>query len=79
MFVKELHVKQPITKEIEVLKDIEAEDSFDFKGFILVKLLVPTEDPGKDTVFYFNRNLITKIVPHSLDWDPPGVVGEKNA
>ena len=78
MFVKELHVKQPITKEIEVLKDVEAEDSFDFKGFILVKLLVTTEISGKNSVFYFNRNLITKIVPHSLDWDPPGVVGEQN-
>lgn len=66
MFVKELHVKHPITKEIEVLKNVEAEDATEFKGFIRVKLLGSTEVPGKDSVFFFNRNSITKIVPELL-------------
>ncbi len=66
MLVKELYIEHPFSKEIEVLKNVEAEDATEFKGFIRVKLLDSTEIPGKDSVFFFNRNLITKIVPELL-------------
>ena len=66
MLVKELYIEHPFSKEIEVLKNVEAEDATEFKGFIRVKLLGSTEVPGKDSVFFFNRNSITKIVPELL-------------
>ncbi len=66
MLVKELYIEHPFSKEIEVLKNVEAEDATEFKGFIRVKLLDSTEIPGKDRVFFFNRNSITKIVPELL-------------
>ncbi len=66
MLVKELYIEHPFSKEIEALKNVEAGDATEFKGFIKVKLLDSTEIPGKDSVFFFNRNSITKIVPELL-------------
>ena len=66
MLVKELYIEHPFSKEIEVLKNVETEDSTEFKGFIKVKLPGSSEVPGKDSVFFFNRNSITKIVPELL-------------
>lgn len=66
MLVKELYIEQPSSKEFEVLKNVEAEDTTEFKGFIRVKLLGSTEAPGKDSIFFFNRNSIAKIVPELL-------------
>lgn len=66
MFVKELYIEHSFSKEIEVLKNVEAEDATEFKGFIRVKLLGSTEVPDKDSAFFFNRNSITKIVPELL-------------
>ncbi len=66
MLVKELYIENQFTKKIEALKNVEAEDATEFKGFIRVKLLGSTEVPGKDSVFFFNRNSITKIVPELL-------------
>ncbi len=66
MLVKELYIEHPFSKEVEVLKNVEAEDATEFKGFIKVKLLGSTELPSKDSVFFLNRNSITKIVPELL-------------
>ncbi len=66
MLVKGLYIEHPFSKEIEVLKNLEAEDSTEFEGFVKVKLLGSTEIPDKDNVFFFNRNSITKIVPELL-------------
>ena len=66
MLVKELYIDHPFSKEVEVLKNVEAEDATEFKGFIRVKLLGPTELSSKDSIFFFNRNSITKIVPELL-------------
>ena len=66
MLVKGLYIEHPFSKEIEVLKNLEAEDSTEFEGVVKVKLLGSTEIPDKDNVFFFNRNSITKIVPELL-------------
>ena len=35
MLVKELEIEHPFSKEIEVLKNVEAEDSTEFEGFLV--------------------------------------------
>ena len=63
MLVKELYVKGPFSEEIEVLEKLEVKDSTEFKDFIKVKFLGIAENPKRNGVFYFNKNLILKIVP----------------
>ena len=63
MLVKELYVKGPFSEEIEVLEKLEVKDSTEFKSFIKVKFLGTAENPKRNGVFYFNKNLILKIVP----------------
>ena len=66
MLVKELYIKNPVTKRVEVLKNLEIEDSTEFSGFIKVEFKYGEKEPDKDRVIFFNRNLIVKIVPQLL-------------
>ena len=63
MLVKELYVKGPFSGEIEALEKLEVKDSTEFKSFIKVKFLGTVEKPARNGIFYFNKNLILKIVP----------------
>ena len=66
MLIKELYIKNPYSKRVETLKNLKAEDSAEFSGFLKVEFLDSTEVPSKDNVVFFNRNLILKIVPEFL-------------
>ena len=66
MLIKELYIKNPSTKQVEALKNLEVVDSTEFSGFLKVEFLDSTEVPSKDNVVFFNRNLILKIVPELL-------------
>ena len=66
MLVKELYVKNPFTKRVEVLENLELEDSTEFSGFFRVKFLGSAEVPSKDNIILFNRNSVPKIVPELL-------------
>lgn len=63
MLVKELYVKGPFLEEVKVLEKLEVKDSTEFRSFIKVKFLGTAENPNRNGVFYFNKNLILKIVP----------------
>ena len=66
MLVKELYVKNPVTKRVEVLENLEFEDSTEFSGFFRVEFLGSAEVPSKDNIVFFNKNSISKIVPELL-------------
>ena len=66
MLIKELYIKNLETKQVEALKNLKAEDSTEFSGFLRVELLGATEVPSKDNVVFFNKNSISKIVPELL-------------
>ena len=66
MLVKELYIKNPYSERVEALKNLKAEDSTEFPGFLKVELLGSTEVPSKDNIVFFNKNSIFKIVPELL-------------
>ncbi len=66
MLVKELYIKNPYSEQVEVLKNLKAEDSAEFSGFLKVEFLDSTEVSSKDNVAFFNKNSIFKIVTELL-------------
>ena len=66
MLVKELYIKNPVTKRVEVLKNLEIEDLTEFSGFFRVEFLGSADVPSKYNIVFFNKNSIFKIVPELL-------------
>ena len=66
MLIKELYIKNPYSERVETLKNLKAEDSAEFSGFLRVELLGVTEVPRRDNIVFFNKNSIFKIVPELL-------------
>lgn len=66
MLIKELYIKNPYSKRVETLKNLKAEDSAEFSGFLRVEFLSSAEVPCKDNIVFFNKNSIFKIVPELL-------------
>ena len=66
MLVKELYIKNPFTKRVEVLENLEPEDATEFSGFFRVEFLCSADAPSKDNIVFFNKNSIFEIVSELL-------------
>lgn len=66
MLIKEIHVKNPFTKESIIYKNLDAEDAMELEGFIKVKFMKDFKDFSAGTVAYFNRNIVLKIIPEII-------------
>ncbi len=73
MLIKEIYVKNPFIKGPIIYKNIETEDSTEFKGFIRVKLLEPTKASRKDSVFFLTKIQLLKLFQNFWNNIPPAV------
>ena len=63
MRIKEMVVEHEFTKQPIIVKNLEAEDSSEFEGFLRVKFLEAYKEFSAGDIVFINRDRVLKVIP----------------